>query len=306
VILICGIAILLGAPAARADKLHLPPEAKQALEKMYGGDPDAAIPLSQAIEKDQPDHPLGYLLEAEARWWKIYCAACEIKWGMVDAWKRSKSPGDEAYLALADRGIKLAEAQLKNSDTAEMHLYAGVGWALKARLFGLREEKRATARASVHPPHQSLRAPKPDPDLADAYTGLGLYNYYVDTLSPIIKLLRIFMGIPGGNKKEGMRQLERAMKEGELTAVEARFYFAKNLRTYDQHYARAASLVEPLTARFPNNPLFLMLLGNLNGELNRKEKAAVSFQAAQKLTIPDSACAARVRQIAETSLASFH
>jgi hypothetical protein len=301
-----GCLRLFAIAPTRAEKLNLPPEAKQALEQMYGGDPDTAIPFAQSIEKSQPDHPLGYLLEAEARWWKIYCAACEIKWGMVDAWKRSKAATDDNYFALADRAIKLAEARLKKDDSAEMHLYAGIGWALKARLYSLRDEKRSTARAGVNARGHFLHATKLDPNLADAYTGLGLYNYYVDTLSPIVKLLRFFMGIPGGNKKEGMRQLERAMKEGELTAVEARFYYAKNLRTYDERYERAALLVEPLVRRYPNNPLFLLLLGNLNAELSRKEKAAASFRAAEKLTIADPACAARVRQLAESFLTSFH
>ena len=74
-----------------------------------------------------PIIPLGYLLEGEALWWKSYCAACEIKYGMVEAWKRSKEPEDDAYLALADKEIDLAEARLAKSETAEMHVYAGMG-----------------------------------------------------------------------------------------------------------------------------------------------------------------------------------
>lgn len=298
----CARLLLFFAAATAAAQEHtgrvnLPPEARQGLARMHNGDPDAAIEISHGIEKSQPDHPLGFLLEAEARWWKIYCEACEVKWGMIDAWKRSKRPGDESYLALTDKGIALAEAQLKKSDTAEMHLYAGIGWALRARLFGLRDERRATAKAGVKAREQFLKASKLDPDLADAYAGLGLYNYYVDTLSGFVKALRFFMGIPGGNKDEGIRQLEVAMKGGELTAVEARFYLAKNLRTYDHDYERAAALTEPLVRRYPQNPLFWMLLGNLNAELSRDDKATAGFRAAQKLSISDSACAARVQRI---------
>ena len=50
-----------------------------------------------------PDHPEGYVLEGEALWWKRYCAACEIKYGMFEAWKHEKRPEDDAYLELADR-----------------------------------------------------------------------------------------------------------------------------------------------------------------------------------------------------------
>lgn len=118
----------------------LPPEVTRAMETMYGGDPDAAIITFRALQKSDPENPLGFLMEAEARWWKIYCEACEIKWGMVDAWKRAPAPGDEAYLALTSRGVELARAQALKNDSAEMHLYAGIGLALQARLYGLRYE----------------------------------------------------------------------------------------------------------------------------------------------------------------------
>ncbi len=296
--------LFLGGPL-HAQKPNLPPEVKQALEKMYGGDPDAAIELAHSIEKAQPDNPIGYLFEVEGRWWKIYCAACEVKWDMVDAWKRPKKAGDEEYLTLADRAIHLAEAQIQKNDSAEMHLYAGIGWALKARLYGLREERRATAHAGVAAREEFLHTIQLDPNLADAYTGLGLYNYYVDALSPIVKMLRFFLGIPGGSKKEGIKQLERGMNQGELTAIEARFYLAKNLRTYDHQYERALMIAAPLIEHYPRNPLFLLLVGNLRMELGRNEAAAANFHAAEKLAIPDAACAARVKQMAQTFLSSL-
>src|SRR5207253_6287962 len=115
------------------------------------------------------------------------------------------------------KGIALAEQSLKQNDTTEMRLYAGIGWGLKARLLGLWDDRRGTARAGVRAREHLFRAVQLDPELADAYTGLGLYNYYVDTLSAIAKILRFFMGIPGGSKREGMRQLELAMEKGEIT-----------------------------------------------------------------------------------------
>ena len=118
--------------ATLAGGISLPPEARQAMDAMYGGDPDAAIPIARRMQQEQPDHPLGYLLEAEALWWKSYCASCEIRYGMVDAWKRGKDPGDEAYLLVAGREIEAAEALLAKSETAEMHVYAGLGYALRA------------------------------------------------------------------------------------------------------------------------------------------------------------------------------
>ncbi|MDE3109872.1 MAG: tetratricopeptide repeat protein [Acidobacteriota bacterium] len=299
-----GFIIALASPPAHARGIALPPEAAQALTQIYSGDPDAAINAARAIEQSDPQDPLGYAIEAEALWWKIYCASCEVQWGIVDAWKGGKGPDGDAYLMLSEKVVQLANAQMARQDSAEMHLYAGMGWALQSRLYGLRDERRKAARTGVRARSEFIHALRLDPDLADADVGLGLYNYYVDTLSPIVKLLRIFMGIPGGSKQEGVRQLEIGMQRGVLLPVVARFYLAKNLRTYDLHYDQALSIAEPLAVEYPQNPVFLLLVGNLNAELGRHASAADYFRAALKSAGSDPACAARIAQIANDFLSA--
>src|SRR6202030_594204 len=117
----------------------------------------------------------------------------------------------------------------------------------------------------------------------DASVGIGFYNYYVDTLSPIVKFLRFFMGIPGGNKQEGLRQIRVGVEHGVLLAVDARFYLARNLRTYEQKYQDSLDVAGPLVSRYPQNPVFLLLAGNLNIELGRNAKAAEYFHGVLKL-----------------------
>jgi tetratricopeptide (TPR) repeat protein len=292
---ICGAVLLcvlaaLPAQARTAGNQNVPPEAKQAMDTMYAGDFDGAIAILRGLEQAQPENPVGFLLEGEAQWWKIYCANTEVKYGMVDAWRRGKRPEDESYLALTDKIVQLAQQQLAKSDTAEMHLYAGLGWALRARMDALRGENRAVAHAGVAARTEFLRALELDPHMADATGGLGLYNDYVDSLPGIVRFLRFFMGIPGGDKKEGIRQMQAAIAHGVLTPVEMRFFLAKNLRTYDQEYERAITIAEPLVTQYPNNPIFQLLLGNLNLEMGRSEKAAGYFHAVKKLAAADSGC----------------
>jgi tetratricopeptide (TPR) repeat protein len=290
------------APACAAE-IALPPQAAHALDEIYSGNPDAGINTARAIEQSDPQNPLGYAIEAEALWWEIYCQSCEIQWGMVDAWKGGKGAEGNAYLKLADKVVQLANAQLAKQDTAQMHLYAGMGWALEARVYGLRGDRRKTARTGVDARDQFARALRLDPNMADADVGLGLYNYYVDTLSPMLKFLRFFMGIPGGSKQDGIRQLKTGMEHGVLLPVVARFYLAKNLRTYDHSYEQALSIAEPLAYRYPKNPIFLLLVGNLNAELGRPATAATYFHDALSASVPDTACAARVQKIAAAFIA---
>ena len=288
---------------AQAGKLQLPAETQDGLQAIFRGEPGRAIEIARRIQQAHPEHPVGYLLEANARWWTFYCEACEIKWNMVDAWKRVKLPTDEEYFKLADRAVQLAEGELKKKDTAEMHLYAGTSWALRARLHGLRDDRMALARTGVKARTHFLRAIELDPNLADAYTGIGLYNYYADALSPFLKFLRWFMGIPGGSKKDGVRQLEMGMK-GELTGIEAQFYLSKCLRNYDLKYERAAGLMQKLTERFPQNPIFHLLLGDMLAKLGRNPQAAASYRAAEKAANDGngSKCAARIHRVVQQAL----
>jgi tetratricopeptide (TPR) repeat protein len=224
---------------------------------------------------------------------------------MVDAWKRSKELDDSEYLTLTDSVIRLAQAHLAQSETAEMHTYAGLGWALKVRVYALRAEYRNAARTAVNGRTEMLAALKLDPEMADATAALGVYNYYVETVSPIVKVLRIFMGIPGGDKQTGVKQMETGMNKGLFLAVDARFILSRALRTYDQKYERALAVAEPLVERYPHNPMFLLLAGNLNAELGHKEKALEYFHAALATSVPDDACASRTRELANSFLATL-
>lgn len=297
---------LLGCPAASSENLRVPLEVSSGLDLIFRGNPDAAISLARKLEDEQPDHPIGYLLELEARWWKTYCEACEVKWGMVDAWRRGKRKEDQEFLALADKSEKLARAQMRTADCAEMHLYVGMAYAFKARLYALRDEHRAVARTGVAARAEFLRTLEIDPGMVDADTGLGLYNYYVDTLSGFVKVLRFFMGIPGGSKQDGIRQLEKAMNQGELTKWDARFYLAKNLRLYDQRYEQAEEVLIPAVEQYPENPLFHLMVANLNVELGHNDRAAAEFQAANATAGGDSECARNIRAMTQGFVSALH
>ncbi len=301
--LICFV--LISGAAIRCAKLAVPPAAYAAIDKIYSGDPDAAMEDARRLEQEQPEHPLGYALEAEALWWKIWCTSAEFKYGMTYARHRAKLAADQHYLDLGAKASSLAEAQIARHDSAEMEFYAGMADALTARLYGLRGENRNAARAGVRAREHLLRAVALDPDLADADFGLGLYNYYADTLSAAARVLRFFMGIPGGSKQEGIRQLEHAIAEGKLTPAEARFYLAINLHSYDRQYERALQVAGPLAEKYSSNPLFQLIRGDLYSKLGRKEQAAECYRAAAALPVRDPECREHIQALIRTSLAAI-
>jgi tetratricopeptide (TPR) repeat protein len=245
---------------------------------------------------------LGYLLEAEALWWRLWCASAEFKYGMTDVRKRAKYGADQHYFELAAKASSLAEAQNRQHETAEMQFYAGMANAAAARLYALRGENRNAARAGVRAREHFIRVKTLDVSLADADMGLGLYNYYVDTLSATARVLRFFMGIPGGSKQEGVRLLEHAIAEGVLTPNLARFYLALNLHRYDLQYEKALRVISPLAEKYPANPLFQLARGDLYAKLGRKELALACYRAAGALAVPDAECQVRVRELVRLSI----
>jgi hypothetical protein len=312
--LVFVVLVLACAASASGGTLNVPAEAIAALDKIYSGDPHDGLRIAREMERAHPESALGYIIEGEARWGLIYCAACEMKWGMVDAWRRSKSTQawadgenhDDAYFAAADKAVELARAGYSRSNNAPDHLYAGMGYALRARLLGLHDESRATAKAAVAGRQEFLDALALDPQMVDATAGLGLYNYYVDSLPGIVKMLRFFMGIPGGSKQDGLKQLEDGAKNGVLMKVIARFYLARNLRTFDLDYARAAGYMQPLVERYPKNPAFLLMMGNLEIEQGHNAEAEKTLRSIADLEIHNPECAERAKQVAREMLASIH
>ena len=292
---------LFAAPAGFA-KLTLPPETPAILDKIYSFDIQGAMEAAQRMEQERPDHPLGYLLEAEALWWRMWCASADFKYGMTDARRRAKYAADQHYFELAAMASSLADAHSKRRENVEMQFYAGMAYAAAARLYALRGENRNAARAGVRARDHFIRAKTLDASLADANMGIGLYNYYVDTLSAMARVLRFFMGIPGGSKQEGVRLLEQAISDGVLTPNLARFYLALNLHRYDQQYEKALSVVSPLAEKYPANPLFQLARGDLYAKLGRKEKALAGYRAAGALAVPDAECQSRVRELVRVSI----
>src|SRR5947209_6537076 len=126
VVFVAAVFLLFG-PPMRAATLEVPPPAQAVLDQIYSGDLASALDAAHRLEQDSPDHPLGYLLEAEALWWRIWCTSAEFKFGMTYPRRRPKLPSDQHYFELAAKVSTLAAAQLATAETPEGHFYAAMG-----------------------------------------------------------------------------------------------------------------------------------------------------------------------------------
>ena len=255
--------------------------AVRGMNKLMDGDFDAATEIFRQIQKSDPESPLGYLLEADAHWWKIYLTEANlIDPDVFEARSEAVTPYDPDFKRLDDLAIRKAEMHLNaHQDEARNYFYEGLAYGLRAQLEALRDHVLATARAGKKLRNLSLAALKLDPNLQDAWFGVGLYNYFEDTLPTYVKMLRFLILLPGGDRVVGLRQMQQAMEKGQLVTSEARFHLAKDYsRSIDRQYARSLVLLRQMQQEYPHNPLWNLLVGSVELRMGRVNEGEALYR----------------------------
>jgi tetratricopeptide (TPR) repeat protein len=138
------------------------------------------------------------VLSATAIWWRI----------LLDPYNTSL---DDDFSTAVDRAIRTTEAWTESdANDAEAWFYLGGAYAARVQWRVLRGETLAAARDGKRIKQALERAIDLSPDLEDAYFGIGLYKYYADIAPTAAKVLRFFLMLPGGNRTEGLAQMQRA------------------------------------------------------------------------------------------------
>jgi tetratricopeptide (TPR) repeat protein len=299
--------VKLTCAAVSADEVRSQEIALRGMNKLMDGDFDAATEIFRQIQTSDPESPLGYLLEADANWWKIYLTEANlIDPDVFEALSEVATPYDSDFRRLDELAIRKAETRLHaHQDEACSYFYEALGYGLRARLEALRDHALGTARAGKKLRNLSLAALKLDPNLNDAWFGVGLYNYFVDTLPTYVKVLRFLILLPGGDRLVGLRQIQQAMDRGQLVNSEARFHLAKNYsRPLDRQYARSLELLRQMEQQYPHNPLWPLLAGSVELRLGHvKEGERLYRQVIDETAHPTSEIWKPLHQQAERALA---
>ncbi|MDP2321351.1 MAG: hypothetical protein Q8O42_18675 [Acidobacteriota bacterium] len=186
-------------------------------------------------------------LEALSLWWQI----------QLDPESRALDP---AFLAKTNEAITEAERMTKaEPNRAEAWFYLGAAYGVRAQWRVHRVERLAAARDGKRIKESLERALALDPAMHDAEFGIGMYRYYADVAPAVLRFLRWLLLLPGGNRVEGLQQLERAATQGQLVSGEAQFQIHVLYLWYENKFREALELVKGLQRRYPRNPLFLQI-----------------------------------------------
>jgi tetratricopeptide (TPR) repeat protein len=186
-----------------------------------------------------------HVLEATALWWRI----------QIDPDSRAL---DDEFSTSVERAIQTTDAwTVRAPDDAEAWFYLGGAYAARVQWRVLREERLAAARDGKRIMDALERALEIDPELDDAYFGIGMYRYYADVAPSAAKALRFLLLLPGGDRQEGLAEMLRARNQGRLLQGEADYQLQIIYLWYEHQTDRALGLLRGLQEAHPGNPLFL-------------------------------------------------
>jgi tetratricopeptide (TPR) repeat protein len=230
-------------------------EARGALALVYDGAFAAAESRLEGLAGAHPDDPVLPYLQALALEWRLE----------QDPASRAHDPD---VLALADRSLSLAEAALgRDRADRRARLARGAAHGVKSRLHLFRWERGGASREAVRMRETLAAARAEGEDALDLDFGLGLYDYYADTLPRFFKVVAFVLRIPGGDRERGILAIARVARGGSLFHDdEARVQMYDIHSYFERRPDRAVHWIREMWRLHPGWPIWGLKLAQLLGE----------------------------------------
>ncbi|MDD2806727.1 MAG: hypothetical protein PHV33_14340 [Elusimicrobiales bacterium] len=242
---LCAAAASAAAPVSEPLPEDLRLLSKKGIEAIYAVDiPEAVKHFSAAMEK-HPEHPYPHF------------GMAMTKWATLEYLEDESDPAlEKEYEKMTDEAIVIGKAWLKkHPGDANANLCLGGMYGLRARLAVLQHrwiKAYFDGRKALSYTRNSLKI---DPELYDAYLGLGMYEYYAGTLHGVIKVLaKLLMK---GDARKGIEMLETCKEKGYFNALAAKLLLIEIYTTTNSPYVnseRAVKWSKELRAAYPNHP----------------------------------------------------
>ncbi len=226
-----------------ASRVHVPRQhaVRQGIDHVLNERFDLSHAIFDSLVAVEPDRPEGFLGKALTYWNEsVLLADGERFADRVDH--------------LTGRAIKSAEQALKtDNDNAEMVFLLGKAYGLRAGMALIHGSPIDGVLHGLKCRDYLKEAIRLDPNLADAYFGLGLADYVAARQPRFLRMVSRLLSLPDGNRKRGLARLQRVAREGIYTqrhAVSSRAYIALY---YEKDYEDARRRFADLHRRYPHS-----------------------------------------------------
>ena len=258
-----------------------PVDPRPGLEALRSGRFPEAWSRFDRLARETPSAPEGPFFQAFHLWWQIL----DEPRGQEAIRARMEERLEEAV-----RLARLLEAGDSASEEERALVYAGVSQLLLAQSRASRGAHMSAASAARQG-HKALRlALEQRPDCAEALFGMGAYDYYADNVPVLVKGLRLFLFIPGGNEQRGIARLEAAAGGSGLFATESLMLLAHIYSGgFEEDYRRAVTYMERVRQRHPASPLVSLAHADLLFDLGKLSESLRMARSALDIASGDPA-----------------
>jgi hypothetical protein len=278
----------------------------EGFDALYNLDYEGARRRFREMTAAFPEHPAGYQFLAASLWLKTLNESRRLQASLYNNEGFYKEKDDQAdvkataeFRELTRKTKELCETRLKaNPKDTDALYYLGAVEGLKAAWGSMVERSFMSALRNGSDSvdhHRDLL--KIDPNYTDARVTIGMYDYVVGTLPPLVKLGATFIGMRG-SKKRGLATLEQVAREGHWARDDARSLLIALLKR-EHRYRDAYIYASELAAKYPRNYLFKMEAADAlvsQAELDRatdpeaaKKTEAEAFAIFDSLLVPSRA-----------------
>ena len=122
---------------------------------------------------------------------------------------------------------------------------------LRAQIAATEGDWWKTAKLGKKMKGHAVKIVEKDREFYPVYYLLGSYNYFADALPSYMKFLRVLVFLPGGDRKEGLKQLILAYEKGGISQGEAGKTLAVIYTYYEKKFEDGKRMCEDLLVRYP-------------------------------------------------------
>jgi tetratricopeptide (TPR) repeat protein len=232
-------------------------------DMLYRCDYDGAEDLFRSALKQEPHDPVLSLGLAVSTWWR-----------MENDFALPGTPEEKQFFAAVKGAIADAKAARDGASPAEAWLYLGAAYGLRGRREASLHHWLSAYFDGRRAYKDAQRALTLDPELYDAYLGIGAFDYYVATLGRFVRALSFARG---GSREQGLAELDLAARKSRFSRVAAKLLIVGIDWTFEKKPDNAWSILDGLHKAYPDSPLIDSM--RLIGLFHLKEGAMLEKEA---------------------------
>jgi tetratricopeptide (TPR) repeat protein len=241
------------------------PRIDRGLEILYQGQYQEAIDTFDAFINQHPQNPAGYFFKAGA--YQLRSMAYE-----TEVWDNTQTSLLDSSLELANKAVAM-----DRRDPWAFFIRGGT-YAYRAAIKVRSKDYFSALSNGLSAVSDLNKAAALDPQLYDAYMGIGSFHYFRTKAASVLKWLPFI----GDNREQGIAEIKLAIEKGRYSKVMAQNGLAWIYVDYEK-YQLALEQARQLENSYPQNHVFFWIAPEVHWRTRQWDQASAGYARLLKL-----------------------